>query len=110
MLKVHVREADDWKDVDARLFAALSEHQFLAHRSDATVLTMPMSLIRELRRWVDDMAMQNEDAVGERKLEDQVAVVSHLGAVDLDGYSAAWSTTSGGRPGRPAWTPAPRCR
>jgi amino acid adenylation domain-containing protein len=106
MLKVHVREADDWKDVDARLFAALSEHQFLAHRSDATVLTMPMSLIRELRRWVDDMAMQNEDAVRERKLEDQVAVVSHLGAVDLDGYSAGgFHATSCYSLGSVAWAP-----
>jgi amino acid adenylation domain-containing protein len=106
MLKVHAGEGDDWKDVDARMYAALRDHQFLAHRSDATVLTMPMSLIRELRKWVDDMSVQSEDVIRERKMEDQIAIVSHLGAVDLADFSAeGFHATSCYSLGSVGWAP-----
>ena len=87
-VKIHVRRDDDWNDVDAKLLTGLGELQFLAHRGDPTALTMPVPFMREMRRWLDNLARQNHNAVREKKLAEFVVGVSHLGAVDLEDLSA----------------------
>jgi amino acid adenylation domain-containing protein len=92
-VKIHVRQDDDWSDVDAKLLTGLSKLEFLANRGDPIAGTMPLPLIRELRRWLDNLARQNHNVVREKKLAEFVAGVSHLGAVDLtdlcaDGFEA----------------------
>ena len=82
-VKIHVREDDEWTDVDAKLLTALSELEFLANRGDTVARSMPLSLIRELVRWLDTMARRDHDVVRERKLAEFVAGVSNLGGVDL---------------------------
>jgi amino acid adenylation domain-containing protein len=87
-VKIHIREDDDWSDVDAKLLTALSELQFLANRGDPIAGTMPLPFMRELRRWLDNMARQDHDTVRDKKLAEFITGVSHLGAVDLTDFCA----------------------
>ncbi len=86
-VKVYVGRDDSWTDVDAKLLTGLGELQFLAHRGDPAALTMSVPFMREMRRWLDNLARQNHDTVWEKRLAEFVAGVSHLGAVDLDELS-----------------------
>lgn len=86
-VRIHVRRDDDWSDVDAKLLTGLGELQFLAHRGDPAALTMSVPFMREMRRWLDNLARQHHDTVREKKLAEFVAGVSHLGAVDLEELS-----------------------
>jgi amino acid adenylation domain-containing protein len=93
---VHVADGDDWNDVTIGLLKALSEHEFLASLGDPTVLAMPLPFMRELSRWMDNLARKTPDVIRERKLADHIATVSYLGAVDLadfcaDGFEATSS-------------------
>ena len=88
MLKIGVLKDDDWPDVDTRLLTALSELPFLADHSDPLVQTMPMPFVRDLRRWMDNLAKADTDLVRTRKLESSVAAVAHLGAVELADFCA----------------------
>ena len=93
MLKFDILEDDDWTDVDARLLTKLRELKFLAAVMDSAVLTMPMTLVREMQLWWDNQAKADTDFVRVRKLELCQVGVSHLGAVDLtdlsvDGFEA----------------------
>jgi amino acid adenylation domain-containing protein len=83
---LHVREGEDWTDVDASLLTALSEHQFLAYRGDPAQLRMPQPFLREVSRWIDLQARQNKDGFPDR-LRHMVGV-SNLGAVDLADFCA----------------------
>ena len=87
-VKIHVGQDDDWTDVDAKLLTGLGELQFLANRGDPAVLTMSVPFMREMRRWLDNMARQHHGTVREKRLAEFVAGVSHLGAVDLDDFCA----------------------
>jgi amino acid adenylation domain-containing protein len=87
-VNIHVERDDDWTDVDAKLLTALSEHQFLSNRSDPMVLSMPIPLLRELRRWMDNLGKLDQETVREKKLSEVLAGVSHLGAVDLADFCA----------------------
>ena len=87
-VKIHVGQHDDWTDVDAKLLTGLGELQFLANRGDPAVLTMSVPFMREMRRWLDNMARQHHGTVREKRLAEFVAGVSHLGAVDLDDFCA----------------------
>jgi amino acid adenylation domain-containing protein len=82
-VNIHVRQDDDWSDVDAKLLMALAEHQFMAHHGDPLVKTMTLPFMRELRRWLDNLARQDHSIIGDKKLTEITAGVSHLGAVDL---------------------------
>ena len=87
-VKIYVGRDDGWSDVDAKLLTGLGELQFLAHRGDPAALTMPVPFMREMRRWLDNLARQDHGTVREKRLAEFVAGVSHLGAVDLDELSA----------------------
>ena len=87
-VKVRISADDDSSDVDAKLLTALSKLQFLANRGDPITASMPLPLMRELRRWLDTLARQNHDAVREKKLAEFTTSVSHLGAVDLADFRA----------------------
>ena len=86
-VKVYVGRDDGWSDVDAKLLTGLGELQFLAHRGDPAALTMPVPFMREMRRWLDNLARQDHGTVWDKRLAEFVAGVSHLGAVDLDELS-----------------------
>jgi amino acid adenylation domain-containing protein len=88
IVDILVREDDDWSDVNASLLTALSEHQFLAHRGDPTLLNMPAPLMRENTRWIDTLARQNPDFIKDQKLTPYIAAISHLGEVDLADFCA----------------------
>jgi amino acid adenylation domain-containing protein len=88
---LHIREDDDWSDVNASLLTALSEHQFLAYRGDPTSLNMPQPFLREVLRWQDNLARKDHDLI--KETAGHMAGVSHVGAVDLaefcaDGFEA----------------------
>jgi amino acid adenylation domain-containing protein len=87
-VKIHVREDDDWSDVDVKLLTALSELQFMANRGDPIAASMPIPFMRELRRWLDNLARHRHDAVRDNKMAEFVAGISHLGAVDLADFCA----------------------
>jgi amino acid adenylation domain-containing protein len=89
MIDIQVGADDDWTDVDTRMLTALSDHAFLAHRTDPTVLTMTPGFIREINRWLDNLARGNSAIIAAKQLARHVAGVSHLGAVDLASLSAA---------------------
>jgi amino acid adenylation domain-containing protein len=88
MLDVHVRHDDDWTDVDARLLTGLRERQFLTGPGHPIAGTMPLPLIRGLRRWVDNLAKADMDVIRTKKLERSLVNVSHLGAVELTDFCA----------------------
>jgi amino acid adenylation domain-containing protein len=88
MLMFDIQEDDDWTDVDARLLTTLRELKFLGSAGDPTVLTMPITFIREMQRWHDNLARANPDYIRTRRLESSIVNISHLGAVELADLSA----------------------
>jgi hypothetical protein len=107
IIDILIREGDDWNDVDASLLTALNEHQFLAHRSDSVGPSMPQPFLREMARWVDNLARQNQDVIKERTLTPFIASVSHLGTVNLADFCAdGFEATSCYRLGMVGYMPA----
>jgi hypothetical protein len=85
--KLHVREEDDWADVDARLLTALREYRFMTRsNADPTAPLMPLRLKCQIRRWADNLARKYPDSV--KQWVDRDVTVSHLGAVELTDFCA----------------------
>lgn len=104
---VIVREDDDWSDVNASLLTVLNEHQFLAFRGDPGTLSMPTPFLRELTRWLDNLARQNPRVIIDRKITPYLANVSHVGEVDLTDFCAdGFEATSCYSLGNGGYTPA----
>jgi amino acid adenylation domain-containing protein len=87
VIPVHVREDDDWARIDAALLTGLSEHHYLRHVGDPAVRVMPLALVRDLRAWIDTVGRLSHDMVQKLKLADSMAIISHLGVVDLADFS-----------------------
>jgi amino acid adenylation domain-containing protein len=88
LIELDVNEDDTWADVDARLLTKLRELKFLTAEGDPSVLTMPITLIREMQRWWDNQAKADPDFIRTRHTERNLAHISHLGAVELADLSA----------------------
>ena len=87
-LALDVSAGEGWEEVHGRTLTALAERQELALRTEAKMLRVPRPLLRLLASAVEGQAVRKDQYSA-------LAFVTHLGTIDLEGFSTADFRTTG---------------